>query len=297
MPIPILILFFNRKSSIIQLVESLQKVRPNILYLACDGARDTDESVAIEDIRQIVLNKINWDCKVETRFLDYNLGCKLAVHGAVQWFFENVEHGIVLEDDCIPSPAFFEYVEDMLTFYRDDNRIATIAGRREVCDKPHGKITFSSKFFCWGWASWADRIRGIDVEFGYQKSLPSNIFLEKSFLEKQHIKGIHNLMLTNMVNSWAYSYDLFFRFRDQLHIIPPNNYISNVGIGDGTHKTPKKADLLTANDFYKANCKKVNVRKDNEYMSSYFREVYSPLKILLFPFIGNIKFLLKKIGL
>lgn len=241
------------------------------------------------------MNLIDWPCEIKTLFRDENLGCKLAVSEAVQWFFSQVDEGIVLEDDCIPTPAFFAYVTEMLDRYRNDKRVATICGRREL--KAEGKQTFSSKFFCWGWASWADRVKGIDVEFGYQKYLPASIYAELSFAEKQHVKGIHNLMLTGMVNSWAYSYDLWFRSQAQLHIVPGKNYISNLGIGSGTHDTQQKEDVITIHDSFDRESSVGVVRRDSEYMQGYFSQVYSPLKILLFPAVGTIKRILKNLRL
>lgn len=296
MKIPILLVFFNRKDSILTLIKSLQSIQPAVLYLACDGARNAAESLIVEEIRQLVITEINWDCKVETRFLNDNLGCKLAVHGAVQWFFESVEQGIVLEDDCIPSAAFFKYAEHMLSVYRKDHRIASIAGRREVSDTLPKKITFSSKFFCWGWASWSDRIVSNNIEFGYQKNLAESCTKNLPYLEKQHVKGIHNLMIHEIVNSWAYSYDLIFRDRGQLHIIPPCNYIHNIGIGVGTHTTAgKKIDIESYDRF---NEKHVSTNfqpvRDEIYMHNYFKEKYSFIKSLLFPYIGFLKLMKKK---
>ncbi|WP_459782781.1 hypothetical protein, partial [Photobacterium sp. R1] len=86
-----------------------------------------------------------------------------------------------------------------------------IGGRREITDFNSGEIQFSSKFFCWGWASWSDRITPVDVELGYQRTLPKTVMQGLSFWEVRHVRGIHNLMLDGLVNSWAYSYDLTFR--------------------------------------------------------------------------------------
>jgi len=297
MKIPILLLFFNRKDSILQLIESLQSIKPTTLYLACDGARNSEELLIVDELRRLVLDKINWDCKFETRFLNKNLGCKLAVHSAVQWFFNNIDEGIVLEDDCIPSSAFFNYVEHMLNAYRDDKRVASIAGRRDVCDFGLGEIAFSSKFFCWGWACWSDRVLNNDIEFGYQKSLPSKCLSNLPYVEKQHVKGIHNMMINRVVNSWAYSYDLIFRQKNQLHIIPPYNYIQNVGIGVGTHTTAGRVTDIESRDSF---CKtSINIslipKRDAVYMDKYFKSRYSFFKTLLFPYIGFLKLIIKKL--
>lgn len=297
MNIPVLILFFNRKDSVLSLIESLSIVRPSRVYLSCDGGRNPEEAALVDNIREQVLLAINWDCEVFTNFNKHNLGCKLAVSSAVQWFFSQVKEGIILEDDCIPTPSFFEYVSYFLDTYREDKRVATIGGRRECSHNIPDEITFSSKFFCWGWASWSDRITAIDVEFGYQKQLPLSVTKDLSFWELRHVKGIHNLMLDNIVNSWAYSYDLYFRSQNQLHVVPPKNFISNIGIGKGTHDTNIRKDKVTANcePFFADGDGEVS--KCNIYMDMYFKKTYGLLKIIAFPYAAKLKKMKRMMGL
>lgn len=291
MKTPILILFFNRKESVLHLIYKLSEVKPKYMYLGCDGGRTLEEKEYISEIRELVLKNINWDCEINTNFSEENLGCKFAVHNSVQWFFKNVNEGIVLEDDCIPSNAFFNYIEYALDIYRGDSRIASIGGRKDVLGLPLGLASFSSKFFCWGWASWSDRILGNDIEFGYQKKLPRECLKDLSFYESQHVKGIHNMMINRIVNSWAYSYDLIFRERSQLHIIPPYNYIHNIGIGIGTHtKAGRVTDIESRDSFSKDSiCIDSEPKRDAAYMDKYFKSKYSFLKTLLFPYIGFLK--------
>ena len=61
-------------------------------------------------MRDYLSSNVDWDCEVKTLFRDKNLGCKYAVSSAIDWFFENEEMGIILEDDCLPSQSFFWYL-------------------------------------------------------------------------------------------------------------------------------------------------------------------------------------------
>jgi hypothetical protein len=288
---PILLLVFNRLEPVKQMVESLKIIKPTKIYIASDGPRNNHkvDTLLVHEVREYLLKNINWSCEVETRFLDRNNGCKLAVSSAIQWFFSQVNEGIVLEDDCIPNNLFFDFVEEMLITHKSNKDVATISGRNEYAEYKSKDAIFSSKFFCWGWASWSDRIIGIDVEFGYQKHLPKVILNDLGFLEKQHVKGIYNLMSCKVVNSWAYSYDLYFRMRGKVHLISNYNYISNVGIGAGTHNTKAKTDNIFFSDST-SNHRVSEVFKPNkDYLSGYLRKKYSFLKIILFPYIGYLK--------
>ena len=93
--------------------------------------------------------------RTHTLFQDHNLGCRVGVSTALSWFFSEVERGIIVEDDCLPDPSFFDFCEKCLEAFKDDSRIKIISGQN-----PFGKFTtttdvvFSKYPFIWGWASW-----------------------------------------------------------------------------------------------------------------------------------------------
>lgn len=291
MNIPILILFFNRRDAVIALIEQLSKTKPRTIYLSCDGGRSDEEHAHVKKIRESVIERIDWKCNIHKNFNKKNLGCKLAVHTGIQWFFSKVPEGIILEDDCIPSEPFFQYVRVMLDLYREEKVIATIGGRNEISEYSIGETIFSSKFFCWGWASWADRVKLVDIDHGYKNKLDKKLFSNLSFYESQHIKGINEMMIKKFVDSWAYPYDFSFRYKGQLHIIPPVNYIKNIGFDGGVHSSKKN----TAVDSYNASnerfeyIKVINPKKTNRYIKKYLISKYGFVKILFFPWIVRIK--------
>lgn len=233
--VPVLILSFNRLGGMQDTFNILREIKVKYIYLASDGARSESESFDVDAIRSKVESFIDWPCEVKTLFQKENLGCKRAVHTAVQWFFSEVDAGIVLEDDCVPNKRFFSYCRNMLNNYRSDLRVATISGRKHFDLDMHQDYSFCSRFFCWGWASWSDRILGLDVELPYKSNFkllntPSGI------VERLYVQGVLGLLSSRQVNSWAYSYEMLFRNKHQYCIIPNGNLIRNVGFGtDGTH--------------------------------------------------------------
>lgn len=96
---PILYLAFNRLDSVKKTFPEIQKAKPMQLFISFDGPRTSEEKKKTDAVRKYVLENINWKCKVKTLFRDKNLGCKYVVAGAIDWFFENVKQGIILEDD------------------------------------------------------------------------------------------------------------------------------------------------------------------------------------------------------
>ena len=109
--IPILFVFFNRKDIAMQSFERIKAIRPSTLYLAQDGARQDrgmEEKEVIKELRQSIIDSIDWDCDVHTRFIEYNLGCANGVKTAIDWMFETEQYGIILEDDCVVGDSFFK---------------------------------------------------------------------------------------------------------------------------------------------------------------------------------------------
>ena len=313
--IPVLLVLFNREESLQALFGTLRKVKPSKVYIACDGPRSTvtGEAALVEDIQRKALALIDWPCHVETLFRKDNLGCKLAVSGAVQWFFSQVDRGIVLEDDCIPRIEFFEYCERLLKLYQNNYKVGSITGRNELGVYGDGNLILSSKFICWGWASWADRILDMDVEYGYQDSDVIESF-NVGFIERLHVRAMRGVMLRKLVNSWAFAYDLGFRRNKQLCIVPPQNMVSNVGFGTaGTHSSSRTGDgvqlasefenkkLLEGDFSLNSSC-----AVDKKFMSALILRLYNWPKLIAFsniyylyplkPLYSNFKKLLKRFG-
>lgn len=155
---PILIVAFNRPDRVEALIEVLRDIRPTQVFLAVDGPRPGHGSDGdLVGRTRKAAELIDWPCQVQTRFLTENLGCGRAVSSAINWFFSIVDRGIILEDDVLPSPEFFDFCAELLERYRDDSRVFAISGCNFV---PTGIPTqdasyrFSALTHVWGWATW-----------------------------------------------------------------------------------------------------------------------------------------------
>ena len=93
----VLFLVFNRLDTTKQVFEAIRQAKPPRPYIAADGARETKEGEAekVKAVRDYIISNIDWKCEVKTLFRKQNYGCKMAVSGAIDWFFENEEMGII----------------------------------------------------------------------------------------------------------------------------------------------------------------------------------------------------------
>ena len=163
----VLFLVFNRPETTARVFDAIRKARPPRLYVAADGPRTNrpGEAERVEKVRQIA-TAVDWPCEVNTLFRKDNIGCKRAVSGAITWFFEKEEEGIILEDDTLPSQSFFWFCQELLEIYRDDERIFIISGYNKQDEWNAEKVDYFFSYFggIWGWASWRRAWKHFDIE-------------------------------------------------------------------------------------------------------------------------------------
>lgn len=239
---PLLFLTFNRPDVTKITFNVLRLVKPKYLYLASDGPREDrlDDFKNCEQVRRIVRN-VDWDCEVKTLFRDKNLGCKYGVSTAIDWFFENVDEGIILEDDCLPEQSFFTYCEELLDKYRNDERVMHISGDNFQNGIKRGTASyyFSKYVHVWGWATWKRAWKHYDVTM---KSFPN-------FMDQGHIKNLfinedeQNFWLSNFkavfenkIDTWDFQWVYTVMSNNGLSTTPNENLVSNIGFQvDATH--------------------------------------------------------------
>lgn len=239
--IPILLIVFNRLEVAIQTFEAIRNIKPTILYIAQDGARVNveHENEVVENVRKAILSRIDWDCEVKTLFQDRNLGCGIGVYTAINWFFECVEYGIILEDDCVVNTSFFEFVQEMLLKYKTDTRIGMIAGTNPIpfFDYKYSYL-FSKYKSCWGWATWRRAWRNMDINMSWREDITSSVLRNSGFCGKDIAGWKYKLKCIDkeIVSAWDWQWYFSLAAQNQLCIYPAVNLVSNIGNGvDATH--------------------------------------------------------------
>lgn len=234
----VLFLIFNRLDTTTKVFEEIKLAKPPRLYIASDGARKNkeNESHKVENIRQWVLNNVDWDCDVKTLFREENLGCKEAVSSAITWFFKHEEDGIILEDDCLPNQSFFNFSEELLNYYKNDKRIWHISGNQFIPDyNCNASYYFAKIMHCWGWASWADRWQHFKSDMSdYDKKYLKNFSFNKTI--QNYWKNILNALTKHKIDTWDYQWAFEIVKNKGFCINPSVNLVSNIGF-DGTHFT------------------------------------------------------------
>ena len=244
---PVLFLIFNRPDTAARVLEAIRAARPPRLYVAADGPRAgrPAEAALCEQTRQLIAS-VDWPCEVKTLFRDQNLGCKRAVSQGISWFFEHEEQGVILEDDCLPEPSFFDYCDDLLERYKDDPRVMCVSGDNFMPDDVQQQLKdsyyFSAFVHIWGWASWRRAWKDYDVTMSKWNSQGGKQLLKKVFpgnapLHRIWMNSFSKTAAGN-INTWDYQWVFHCWLSGGLSCMPARNLISNIGFDErATHTT------------------------------------------------------------
>lgn len=239
--VPVLFLIFNRPENTQRVFDSIKAHQPEYLFIAADGARPdvaTDEALCA--LARNIATQIDWKCEVKTLFRPQNLGCKVAVSDAINWFFDHVEEGIILEDDCLPDSTFFSFCSELLERLRDNQQVMSISGSNLLgkSGDEQSPSYFRAHGGIWGWATWKRAWKRYDIsmktwpEKATQTQIRQAIGSQEWFNNYyQMFEAAHNNTLDTWDIQWFYS----ILINEGIAINASVNLVKNIGFESGTH--------------------------------------------------------------
>jgi len=238
---PVLLIIFNRPDTTSRVFERIREAQPRQLYIAADGPRsNVPADVDLCNKTRQIAELVDWDCEVHRLFRDSNLGCKKGVSSAIDWFFDHVDSGIILEDDCLADISFFRYCTELLEYYKSDERIGIISGDLFVDTSDIAESYYFSNFsHTWGWATWRRVWKKFDLNMKtWPKDRETDLVLRKThdkyYAEKW--KNIFQNTYMGKFDTWDYQVVYMLWKQNQLSISPKVNLVSNIGFGpQSTH--------------------------------------------------------------
>ena len=232
---PILFLIFNRPQTTEKVFEEIRKQKPKHLFISADGPRENNQhDVELCKTTRNIVSKIDWECEVKTLFSDKNMGCGLAPATGMTWFFEQVEEGIILEDDCIPNSSFFDYCETLLNKYRDNTNIMMVCGTSYQPKPLNNDTYYFSKYpHVWGWATWKRAWKNYSFKLDGETNETRRDVIERTFTNNRERKFWENnmRMIINGLDAWDYQFMYWMWKNNGTCIVPWQNMISNIGFG------------------------------------------------------------------
>jgi hypothetical protein len=229
----ILCICFNRRETSVKLFRRLEELGFREIYLSIDGPRNSND----KDIQNEIINYAQ-KCfdKVHINLLCTNYGVSRGPVKALDWFFTKTEFGIILEDDIIPTKAFFDFIYEMYSKYDGVEKILTINGGSysTIPERLDLKYYFSSYVHIWGWATWSHVWKNYTIEISkHDIDFVMNQRFWYSSFEK-------NYWRRNMYKDFNVHWDFqlsFLSFKmNALNITPTRTLTKNIGFRQSSHE-------------------------------------------------------------
>lgn len=244
MKTPILLIVWRRPHTLRRVIDAIRPVAPTRIFIACDGPNPErpGEAEKVAATRELINQFIDWPCRIERLYSPTNQGCRLGVSRAISWFFEHVEQGIILEDDCIPHPDFFRFCGSLLECYHSDKRVWSICGSNFQQGHRHGAASyyFSIHGDSWGWATWRRAWQHYESAADLWPLVRDSGRFDDVFAipeERIYWAELLERMLTRSeIDTWDFQWWLTSWINNGLHVWPNAPLIRNIGFDpDGSH--------------------------------------------------------------
>lgn len=291
--VPVLLILYNRTEETHKVFQILRTVQPTTLYVAGDGPKpdNTLDRLHVYQAQSVI--QPEWPCQVHHLWQENHLGKSKMIETAIHWFFSQEEEGIILFDDTQPSYDFFPYCEELLSKYRNDERVYSIGGTylRHRSRKRYPKrikkggssYFFSAYAATWGFATWRNRMNDFTLSMD-QYSNEDFAKIVDPYMKKQNHKNYWVRRFTsikkNNANYWDYQYNLHVWSHKGICITPYLNLTTNIGF---KQKNQRKTRRLKRNAYpimpLVHPTEIVQNNKEDKYM---FRHIFKRAYLYLF---------------
>lgn len=240
-PIPVCLFIFQRKDTVLKIIERVSQVKPGKIYLISDNGCNPEEKKRARECRLAAESAITWDCEIVRDYAEENRGVFENIGMGAMHVFEKEETAIFLEDDNLPEVSFFRFCKEMLEQYADNDRILWICGTNYLgkYDSLSGEsYMFTQNLLPCGWASWGKKYRKYYDRYfeNYSDTVIERMkyTYRISALYEQQMENINRernrYLKGERFASWDYQMIFSIMSNDLLGISPNRNQIKNIGV-------------------------------------------------------------------
>lgn len=234
-----------------RVITVIKKNKFKKIYVVCDGWRNESEKSKVLKVRKII-DKSFSNTNVKKIYFNHNVGMRNIAPVALKQIFRTEKKIIVLEDDTLPHPSFFKFIDKLLIKYKSTNNISMITGinfNTKITKNLDEHYFFSKYTFLWGWGTWKNRWKLYDNTLKeWEKYRDSKRFKsefpnvgERRFWKKE----LNSLKYNQNKGAWDFPLSFANYYHRRLSIVPKINLIKNIGYSnDPTGLNPRKTKNL-----------------------------------------------------
>jgi hypothetical protein len=240
--IPICLFVYNRLIETKRTVSALKNnylAPQSELFIFSDGSKNEYDKEKVDTVRQYI-KTISGFKRVSIFEAPVNKGLANSVISGVTQIVGRCDSVIVIEDDLVTSPNFLDFMNQALSFYRDNLKIHSVAGY--TLELP-SLINYPTDYYLghrassWGWGTWKNRWETVDWDVKAFQKFKNDPFQRIKFLRGgSDMFHMLNNQVKGKIDSWAIRW-CFNQFQnDQLAIFPAKSKVRNIGFDiNATH--------------------------------------------------------------
>ncbi len=232
------IIAYKRAEKLRFLLDSLRQFPASQIHIFCDGARGPADSADCQATQEVAREHAKDRTDVHINIRESNLGLNENIIQSITSVLSRNPFTLVLEEDVIPEKGFAEFIFHFEPLLRERKEIFSISGYHPCNLQQNESAFLSRRFFCWGWATWADRwntllplIRGNCWPYEHYWEIPPDIGTDFAWAHRQHRMGRRKLTWDRIVALWTLKLEM-------LHLCPCTRLTTNIGLdGSGENCT------------------------------------------------------------
>lgn len=246
--VPIVLFVYNRPWHTEQTVNTLKKnelAQKSDLFIFADNAGVNGDKESVNSVRSFV-KTIEGFKTVNVIERETNFGLADNVISGITEIINKSGKVIVLEDDIVCSNTFLKYMNELLSFYKANEKIYSVSGYTfpiKIPGEYKYDVYFSSRASSWGWGTWKDRWETVDWDVKDFDSFIMNPEQIKSFNTGGYdlTKMLKDQML-GKIDSWSIIWSYTHFKYNAYCVYPTKSRLKNIGAdksGIHTDKTKK----------------------------------------------------------
>jgi hypothetical protein len=234
---PVVLFVYNRPWHTKQTIEALQKndlALDSKLFIYSDAAKSVGAVEEVNEVRKYI--------KSVTGFKEVTIIERAENYGLASSVIEGVSHVlglhekvIVLEDDCVTSPFFLEFMNTSLRMYEKNREVMSISAYSYPITIPKNykyDVFFYYRSSSWGWGTWRQEWQQMNWSTDALCSVDKNILK----LGGEDLCIMSQDQVAGRINSWAIRWATGHAFRKAVSLYPNKTLVNNIGFGYlGTH--------------------------------------------------------------
>lgn len=243
---------FNRPEKISKSIRSYLccvNAQTDNIYVFVDGPRNPEEKKLTDETYDVACELLE-NLNSNITYRESNYGLKSSIYKGISDILTKHTAVIVIEDDLLLNPYFYEFMYSSLNFYKNNKNIFQVSGFTYLNEKSFNPF-FLPITTSWGWATWSDRWEFFDINTDYSYLLKSKSDIKAyNFNNSFNFTKMLNDELNSNISSWAIRWYSYVFSKNGLVLYPPESLVINDGFDlSGTHSSYTGKGLFSNHEF------------------------------------------------